>query len=51
MSKQDTKDLKKFLKPFPEDVQEKALKLREWVWDLYPNSNELIYEPINVTGL
>ncbi len=47
MSKQDNKDLKVFLKPFPNDVQKNALALREWVWDLYPNTNELIYDNYN----
>jgi len=44
MSKEQTKDLLKFLKPFPDDVKEKALWLREFVWDLYPGCNELIYD-------
>ena len=34
MSKEETKDLLKFLKPFPREVQELALWLREFVWDL-----------------
>jgi hypothetical protein len=47
MSKEQTKDLLKFLKPFPSDVQERALWLREFVWDLYPDCNELIYDNYN----
>lgn len=47
MSKEHTKDLLKFLKPFPKDVQENALSLREFVWDLYPATNELIYDNYN----
>jgi hypothetical protein len=47
MSKEETKDLQKFLKPFPEEVRETALWLREFVWDLYPDSNELIYDNYN----
>jgi hypothetical protein len=47
MSKEQTKDLLKFLKPFPDDVKERALWLREFVWDLYPDSNELIYDNYN----
>lgn len=47
MSKQDTKDLLEFLKPFSNDVQDNAIALREWVWGLYPNSNELIYDNYN----
>lgn len=47
MAKEDTRDLLKFLKPFPEDVQEIALWLRAWVWDLYPDANEIIYDNYN----
>ncbi|MFI5129030.1 MAG: hypothetical protein ACHQFX_03525 [Chitinophagales bacterium] len=47
MPKEDIKDLSKFLKPFPPEVKELALWLREFVWDLYPNSNELIYDNYN----
>ena len=47
MSKDQTKDLLKFLKPFSEEVQQTALWLREFVWDLYPNANELIYDNYN----
>ena len=47
MSIHDTKDLKKFLKPFSKDVQKLALELREWVWEMYPDCNELIYDNYN----
>jgi len=47
MSKEDNKDLLKFLKPFPAEVRAIALWLREFVWDLYPDSNELIYDNYN----
>jgi len=47
MSKEKTKDLLKFLRPFENDMQEIALWLREFVWDLYPNANELIYDNYN----
>ena len=47
MSKEQIKDLLKFLKPFPGDVQERVLWLREFVWDLYPDCNELIYDNYN----
>jgi hypothetical protein len=50
MSKGETKDLLKFLKPFPADVKERALRLREFVWDLYPSSNELIYDNYNAVA-
>src|SRR5258708_3946453 len=44
MAKEDLADLKKFLRPFPAGVQANALWLREFVWDLYPRCNELIYD-------
>src|SRR6267154_2714356 len=47
MGKEHTKDLLKFLKPFPDPIQETALWLREFVWDLYPQANELIYDNYN----
>ena len=47
MSKEQTDDLVKFLTPFPESTKEIALWLREFVWDLSPGSNELIYDNYN----
>jgi hypothetical protein len=47
MSKEQTKDLLKFLQPFNDDIKEIALCLREFVWTLYPESNELIYDNYN----
>ena len=47
MSKEQTKDLLKFLKPFSGDMKETVLWLREFVWDLYPETNELIYDNYN----
>jgi len=47
MSKEQIKDLLKFLSPFPDETKEIALWLREFVWDLYPNTNELIYDNYN----
>ncbi len=47
MSKEQTKDLLTFLKPFPKDVQEIALWLRGFVWDMYPKANEMIYDNYN----
>src|SRR5580765_1213436 len=43
----DNKDLLKFLGAFPPEPREIALALREWVWGLYPNCNELIYDNYN----
>jgi len=47
MSKDQTKDLLKFLKPFEQEVKDLVLWLREFVWDLYPTANELIYDNYN----
>lgn len=50
MSKEQIADLLKFLKPFPGDVQQRALWLREFVWDLYPTANEIIYDNYNAVS-
>lgn len=47
MSIQEKADLLKFLAPFQSDVQERALWLRDFVWDLFPQANELIYDNYN----
>ena len=47
MAKADNKDLLKFLEAFPLESREIALSLRDWVWDLYPKCNELIYDNYN----
>ncbi len=51
MSKSQTKDLKKFLAPFPKEIRERALWLREFIWDLYPHANELIYDNYNALAV
>ena len=51
MSKDQIKDLLKFLKPFDEEIKEIVLWLREFVWDLYPNTNELIYDNYNALAI
>lgn len=50
MSKEQTKDLLKFLKPFDDETKDIVLWLREFVWDLYPLSNELIYDNYNAVA-
>jgi hypothetical protein len=50
MPKETVKDLLKFLKPFPKEIRETALWLREFVWDLYPDCNELIYDNYNAVA-
>lgn len=47
MSKDQTKNLLKFLKPFGEEITSLVLLLREFVWDQYPQANELIYDNYN----
>jgi hypothetical protein len=47
MSKKETKDLLQFLKPFGKEITDLALWLRDFVWDLYPQTNELVYDNYN----
>jgi len=47
MSKSETRDLLKFLSPFGEEITGLVLWLREYVWDMYPQANELIYDNYN----
>jgi len=47
MAKEDIKELTKFLKAYPAELQEKALWLREFIWDMYPQANELVYDNYN----
>jgi len=47
MSKAQVTDLKKFLKSFDKEIQDIVFWLREFVWDLYPKANELIYDNYN----
>ena len=51
MAVNDTKDLKKFLSVFPDKVQETALWLRQFAWELYPDCNELIYDNYNAVAI
>jgi len=47
MAIEDTKNLKKFLSVFPAEIQQTVLGLREFIWELYPQCNELIYDNYN----
>ncbi len=47
MSKGETADLLKFMLPYRGNVKAAALWLRDFVWDLYPDTNELIYDNYN----
>jgi hypothetical protein len=50
MPKEEIKDLKKFLKPFPDGVKEIVFWMREFVWDQFPKTNELIYDNYNAVA-
>ncbi|HVZ95911.1 MAG TPA: hypothetical protein VG847_03490 [Chitinophagaceae bacterium] len=50
MSKQDTKDLLRFLAPFEKETKEIVLWLRNFIWDRYPKTNELIYDNYNAVA-
>ncbi|MBL0357247.1 MAG: hypothetical protein IPP72_10350 [Chitinophagaceae bacterium] len=48
--KEQTKDLAKFLQPFPYKIKEIAFWLRDIAWYLYPTTNELIYDNYNAVA-
>lgn len=50
MPKSQIQDLLTFLSKFPKEIQELAFWLREFVWDLYPQANELIYDNYNAVA-
>lgn len=50
MSKEQTKDLLKFLKPFGNDITDLVLWLRDFAWELCPDANELIYDNYNAVA-
>jgi hypothetical protein len=50
MGKETVDDLVRFILPYPDSVKSAALWLREFVWDLYPESNELIYDNYNAVA-
>jgi hypothetical protein len=51
MGNADTKDLLKFLEPFDPPIVELAMWLRQFIWDLYPECNELIYDNYNAVAV
>ena len=51
MSKENIRDLLKFLKPFDNEINEIVIWLRDFIWDLYPDSNELIYDNYNALAV
>lgn len=51
MPKSQIKALLHFLKPFSSEVTERVMNLRDFVWDLHPTSNELIYDNYNAVAV
>jgi hypothetical protein len=51
MGKEETSDLLHFLEPFPEAIRDLALWLRSFIGDLYPQTNELIYDNYHALAL
>jgi len=51
MPKEEVADLLFFLRMFPSEVRERALWLRDFIWDLYPQANELIYDNYNALAV
>ncbi|MCW3108076.1 MAG: hypothetical protein JWQ09_2582 [Segetibacter sp.] len=50
MSRDQTKDLLKFLNPFGDDIIDLVMWLRDFAWDLCPEANELIYDNYNAVA-
>lgn len=51
MSKSETGHLAKCLKPFTPEVRTLAMKIRGFIWDNYPKTNELIYDNYNAVAV
>ncbi len=51
MPREPLNDLIFFLKSFDKVVQKAALQLREFVLDIFPDSNELIYDNYNALAI
>jgi hypothetical protein len=51
MSKVDSKFVRKCLKPFPKSIRDIALGIRTFIWDEYPQANELIYDNYNAVAV
>lgn len=50
MSREETTELLEFLKSFPPETIDIVLWLRDFVWELYPQTNELIYDNYNAVA-
>lgn len=51
MSKEEIAPLMQCLEPFDEKIKSTVLWLRDFVWDLYPKTNELIYDNYNAVAV
>lgn len=51
MPKENVTELRLFLKPYPQKIQDIIFWMREFVWNLYPGCNELIYDNYNAVAL
>ncbi len=51
MTRDPSADLIRFLKPFGPEAAATVAWLRDFVWGLYPQSNELIYDNYNALAL
>lgn len=51
MAREPLNELKDFLKPFDKEVQKTCLQLRGFVLDMFPNTNELIYDNYNALAI
>jgi hypothetical protein len=51
MAREPLNELNRFLKPFDKEVQKTALQLREFALDMFPNTNELIYDNYNALAI
>ena len=47
MAKELNEQIKNFLAPYPEYIRDLTLRIRDFIRDLYPKSNELIYDNYN----
>jgi hypothetical protein len=50
VSKEQTTDLLKFLKPFGDELTDLVMWLRDFAWDQCPEANELIYDNYNAVA-
>ncbi len=50
MPKEEVGDLVKFLLPYPDKVKAAAFWMRDFDWELYPDTNELIYDNYNAVA-